>query len=83
MNNLVSDLIKRAEQLTDTAHLNACIDGQRSDWHDTFRRQFAQLLIEECAELTLDYKNNDHYNGWLDYRNQIRKHFGVHGEQTN
>ena len=39
--------------------------------------KFAELIINECAMLTLDYKNDDHYNGWLDFRNAIRKHFGV------
>jgi hypothetical protein len=42
------------------------------DWRD-----FAKLVIEECSELTLDYKSDDHYNGWLDYRTEIRKHFGI------
>ena len=39
--------------------------------------KFAELIINECAMLTLDYKNDDHYNGWLDFRAAIRKHFGV------
>lgn len=39
--------------------------------------KFAELIINECAMLTLDYKNDDHYNGWLDFRDAIRKHFGV------
>lgn len=39
--------------------------------------KFAKLIIDECASLTLDYKNEDHYNGWLDFRDEIRKHFGV------
>jgi len=38
---------------------------------------FAQLLLEECTELTIDYKNDDHYSGWIDYRDAIRKHFGI------
>lgn len=39
--------------------------------------QFAELLITECAELTLDYKNNQYYTGWLDYRDAIRAHFDM------
>jgi hypothetical protein len=39
--------------------------------------KFAELIIRECAELTLDYKNDNYYNGWLDYRDEIRRHFGV------
>lgn len=41
------------------------------------RQRFAELLIEECLQITLDYKNDDHYNGWMDFRDEIRKHFGV------
>ena len=39
--------------------------------------KFAETIINECAMLTLDYKNEDHYTGWLDFRDHIRKHFGV------
>ena len=39
--------------------------------------KFAELIIRECAELTLDHKNDNYYNGWLDYRDEIKKHFGV------
>jgi hypothetical protein len=39
--------------------------------------KFAELIIRECAELTLDHKNDDYYAGWLDYRDEIRRHFGV------
>lgn len=55
-------------------------DPEKGDIHGyTFvqMRQFAQLIIRECSELTLDYKNDQHYQGWLDYRNEIKKHFGV------
>jgi hypothetical protein len=39
--------------------------------------KFAELIVRECAELTLDYKSEAYYNGWLDYRDEIKKHFGV------
>jgi hypothetical protein len=39
--------------------------------------RFAELIVRECAELTLDHKNDDYYAGWLDYRDEIRRHFGV------
>jgi hypothetical protein len=46
--------------------------------HYKFNKQkFAELIIRECAELTLDHKNDDYYAGWLDYRDEIKKHFGV------
>jgi hypothetical protein len=37
----------------------------------------AELIVRECAELTLDHKSDDYYNGWLDYRDEIKRHFGV------
>lgn len=40
-------------------------------------KRFAELIVRECAELTLDYKNTQHYAGWLDYRDEIRNHFGI------
>ncbi len=43
---------------------------------DTLEK-FAELIVRECAELTLDYKNDQHYQGWLDYRDEIKRHFGV------
>ena len=41
------------------------------------QEKFAELIVRECAELTLDYKNEAHYNGWLDHCDAIKKHFGV------
>ena len=40
-------------------------------------QKFAELIIKECASLTLDYGGPDHYTGWLDYRDEIKKHFGI------
>lgn len=42
-----------------------------------FFEKFAKLIVHECTELTLDYKSEPYYNGWLDYRDEIKKHFGV------
>jgi len=39
--------------------------------------RFAELIVRECAELTLDHKNDNYYTGWLDYRDEIKRHFGV------
>lgn len=44
-------------------------------WTDL--EKFAELIIKQCAELTLDYVSPDYYMGWLDYRDEIKKHFGV------
>jgi hypothetical protein len=44
---------------------------------EEYHQKFAELIIRECAELTLDHKNDDYYAGWLDYRDEIKRHFGV------
>jgi len=42
-----------------------------------YTEKFAQLIIQECVALTLDHRSDDYYQGWLDYRDEIRRHFGV------
>ena len=39
--------------------------------------KFAELIVRECAGVTLDYKNDDHYEGWCDHCAEILTHFGV------
>lgn len=42
--------------------------------------KFAVLIIKECAALSLNPMQIDeaqYYHGWLDYRDEILKHFGV------
>ena len=41
------------------------------------RKKFAELIVQECAGITLDYKNDQHYQGWVDHQAEILKHFGV------
>ena len=41
------------------------------------QEKFAELIVLECAGVTLDYKNNDHYTGWCDHAEEILRHFGV------
>jgi hypothetical protein len=42
-----------------------------------FEEKFAELIIRECANITLDYKNHDHYYGWMDHGEEIIRHFGI------
>ena len=69
----------RIRELSDIAYANHLKNnpyssyGRRSDYD----KEFAELIIRECAELTLSHRNDDYYNGWLDYRDEIRRHFGV------
>ena len=52
-------------------------DGPLDLYTEVEMQKFAEKIINECAMLTLDYKNEDHYNGWLDFRDKIREHFSV------
>jgi hypothetical protein len=44
---------------------------------DEEMQKFAELIVRECAGLTLDHRNSDYYQGWLDYRDEIRRHWGI------
>jgi hypothetical protein len=44
-------------------------------WENPELIKLIMLVLEECIELTLNYKNDQYYQGWLDYRDEIRKHF--------
>lgn len=39
--------------------------------------EFAKLIVRECAAVTVDYKNSDHYQGWLDHQAEILARFGL------
>jgi hypothetical protein len=66
MNERIRELVAQAG--TDTS----------GKWMSTdHAEKFAQLLIQECATLTLDHHSDDYYQGWLDYRDEIKQHFGV------
>lgn len=60
---------ERIKELATQARIQMCSDERL--------QEFAELIIRECASLTLDYAGPDHYTGWLDYRDEILKHFGV------
>ncbi len=46
-------------------------------WLYAYNEKFAELIVKECADITLDYKNHDHYTGWCDHGDAIAKHFGI------
>jgi hypothetical protein len=70
MNPRIRELIKTKSTIlfpgTDT------VDCQISDIE-----KFAELIIRECANITLDYKNHDHHYGWMDHGEEIIRHFGI------
>lgn len=74
MNKRIEELAGMAKTMTEE-NINRKIS--KNVELDAFTEKFAELIIKECAGLTLDYKNNQHYNGWLDYRDEILNHFGV------
>lgn len=48
------------------------------DWSATYDHELerlVELVATECASLTLDYKNNEHYTGWIEYQEAIKKRF--------
>jgi hypothetical protein len=71
MNERIDDLMYRAGLTA-----QGCWDEM-----DAYDRKaimtLAELVVQECSELTLDHKNDDYYNGWLDYRDEIKQHFGI------
>jgi hypothetical protein len=54
-----------------------CTSYNNSDGWLFDKEKFAELVVKECSELTLDYKNDEHYAGWIDYRELIKQHFGI------
>jgi hypothetical protein len=70
---------ERIQELAEQARIKDhwSMDERRYLTNYLDEQKFAELIIRECAELTLDYKNDNYYNGWLDYRDEIKKHFGV------
>ena len=71
MNERIQELSKQAEQYADDNFKGEPV------WSEVYDQKFAELIVQECTELTLDHKNDDYYNGWLDYRDEIKRHFGV------
>jgi hypothetical protein len=70
---------ERIRQLAEQARIKDhwSMDERRYLTNFLDEQKFAELIVRECAGVTLDYKNHDHYTGWLDYRDEIRRHFGV------
>jgi hypothetical protein len=75
MNERIQQLAEQAREFATTRHpVSNIVLSVNSE---KFEEKFAELIVRECCELTLDYKGDDYYNGWLDYRDEIKRHFGV------
>lgn len=61
---------EQLKQIAIKAQVEHCISHVRL-------QEFAELIIKECAGVTLDYKNDAYYTGWCDHAEEILKHFGV------
>jgi hypothetical protein len=75
MNERIREL---AEQAGITTNLDTdYFEKDINKWVDYYSEKFAELIIRECANITLDYKNHDHYYGWMDHGEEIIRHFGI------
>lgn len=61
---------EQLKQIAIKAQVEHCISHVRL-------QEFAELIIKECAGVTLDYKNDAYYTGWCDHAEEILRHFGV------
>jgi hypothetical protein len=71
---------ERIQELAEQASLYAVSDNSSmlfDVWKKRYTEKFAELIIRECANITLDYKNHDHYYGWMDHGEEIIRHFGI------
>ena len=84
MNELVAKL---AEDATHLMEFKKDDDILETSYEDISHRipgefifAFAKLIVQECASITLDYKNDEHYNGWCEHSAEILKRFGMNDE---
>lgn len=81
MNERIKALAEQAavesfDQVNELA-LEVSVDDQSYQVPAAFIARLSELIVQECAGVTLDYKNHDHYTGWCDHAAEILKHFGV------
>jgi hypothetical protein len=74
MNALIETLAKQAGMVQYPTGLGI---SENTIWGDRNIARFAESIVRECAGVTLDYKNNDHYAGWCDHSAEILTHFGI------
>lgn len=77
MNERIQKLINQAT-ITNTVQCEGYMGKSYTRQEDYFdKEKFAELIIMECAGVTLDYKNDVYYTGWCDHAEEILRHFGV------
>ena len=67
MNERIRELAKQAEELVDSMPVE-----QRWDWLNLYDQKFAELLVQECAEIA-----TNRYQRLMDGGKAIKEHFGV------
>lgn len=73
MNKRIQELASAAENIADTKHLDTVIEGCKSDWHELFRQEFAELIIAECKTAIADLGGTA--SGFVGMA--IDRHFGI------
>ena len=66
-------IVKLFMESVDSNYIPVPVEDHIPSWTE----KFAELIVRECAGVTLDYKNGDYYNGWCDHSAEILEHFGV------
>lgn len=76
MNERIKDLIAQA---TSKPHRDQGFGGEPTHTYPGTLdpEKLAELIIMECAGVTLDYKNDSYYEGWCDHAEEILKRFGL------
>jgi hypothetical protein len=83
MNERIKELYQKAHDVYQWDYPSSPVDPSVKSVHTSHQfnpEKFAELIVKECASLTLDPMQIDeaqYYHGWLDYRDKILKHFGV------
>lgn len=67
MNERIKELAEQAQQYAEYVTPQGC------EWFDTFKEKFAELIVQECAEVA---HCNFHVDG-LTLGNIMKEHFGV------
>jgi hypothetical protein len=67
MNERIKELAEQAQQYAEYVTPQGC------EWFDTFKEKFAELIVQECAEVA---HCNFHVDG-VTLGNIMKEHFGV------
>jgi hypothetical protein len=72
MNERIKQLAEQAQQYAEY------ITPQGCEWFDTFKEKFAELIVQECADVATINQYQAFTPG-----HYVKKHFGVEDEPSN